>query len=50
MTDIVERLRQCDENFDLVQETADEIERLSEAVRADREAILNLIEAERTAN
>jgi hypothetical protein len=28
MTDIVERLRQCDENFDLVQEAADEIKNL----------------------
>jgi hypothetical protein len=31
-TDIVERLRQCDENFDLVQEAADEIERLRSAL------------------
>jgi hypothetical protein len=28
MTDIVERLRQCDENFELAQEAADEIETL----------------------
>jgi predicted nuclease with TOPRIM domain len=30
MSDIVERLRQCDENVDLVQVAADEIERLRE--------------------
>jgi hypothetical protein len=33
MTDIVERLRQCDENFDLVQEAADDIERLRTVLR-----------------
>ena len=32
MTDIVERLRQCDENFELAQEAADEIERLRAAL------------------
>jgi hypothetical protein len=31
MSDIVERLRQCDENFELAQEAADEIERLHAA-------------------
>jgi hypothetical protein len=32
MTDIVERLLQCDENFELAQEAADEIEKLREAL------------------
>jgi hypothetical protein len=32
MSDIVERLRQCDENFELAQEAADEIERLHAAL------------------
>ena len=32
-SDIVERLRQCDENFDLVQEAADDIERLRTVLR-----------------
>ena len=55
-SDIVERLRQCDENFELVQEAADEIERLREyvlhnlddrhkAVAGERAAILGLVES-----
>jgi hypothetical protein len=39
MTDIVKRLRQCDENFELVQEAADEIERL----RAENDKCARLI-------
>jgi hypothetical protein len=52
-SDIVERLRQCDENFELVQEAADEIECLRghnlddrrKTVAAERAAILELVES-----
>jgi hypothetical protein len=55
MTDIVERLRQCIENFELAQEAADEIEDMRatldksakfaySAVHAERAAILEMID------
>jgi hypothetical protein len=43
MTDIVERLRQCDENFDLVQEAANEIERLRDEIMRLRVSMKALI-------
>ena len=46
-SDIVERLRQCDENFELVQEAADEIARLrtrNEAMSADNERLRAALE------
>jgi hypothetical protein len=50
MTDIVKRLRNHASSFrgtEMYREAADEIERLRKAVRAERAAILELIESER---
>jgi hypothetical protein len=42
-SDIVERLRRCDKNFELVQEAADEIERLRKALAAERAANADIV-------
>jgi hypothetical protein len=44
-SDIVERLRQCDENFELVQEAADEIEWLRDEIMRLRVSMKALINA-----